>query len=83
MAFVTNKNGSDWKKIRVVDLATGKETTDIIDKVKFSGPSWDPNSSGFFYGRYDSTEEKKLKYVGSDPQALPHQRIFFHKLGTP
>jgi prolyl oligopeptidase len=58
MAFVTNQNGSDWKKIRVVDLASGKEIKDVIERVKFSGPSWDPDSQGFFYGRYDSTEEK-------------------------
>jgi prolyl oligopeptidase len=82
MAYVTTTNGSDWKKIRLVDLKTGKETSDVIDHVKFSGPSWDPNSKGFFYGRYDSTDDKKLKYVGSDPQELPNQKVYYHKIGT-
>jgi len=58
MAFEATLNGSDWKKIRVVNLKTGKETEDVIEKVKFSSASWDINSKGFFYGRYDSTEKK-------------------------
>ena len=83
MAFEATLNGSDWKKIRVVNLKTGKETEDVIEKVKFSSASWDINSKGFFYGRYDSTEKKQLKYVGSDPQELPHQSVYYHKIGTP
>ena len=83
MSFTTTSHGSDWKKIRVVNLNTGKEIKDVIDKVKFSDASWDPNSKGFFYGRFDSTEEKQLKYVGSDPQELPHQKVYYHTIGTP
>ena len=67
IAYTTSKNGSDWKKIRVVDIATGKDLPDVIEHVKFSGPSWDDEANGFFYGRFDSSENKQLKYVGSDP----------------
>ena len=68
MAYVTTQHGSDWKKIRLVDLGTGKDVeNEVISKVKFSGPTWDGESRGFFYGRFDSDEEKNLKYKGTDP----------------
>jgi hypothetical protein len=46
-----------------VDLKTGKDVeNEVIKKVKFSGPTWDTESKGFFYGRFDSNGEKDLKY---------------------
>ena len=82
LAYVTTQNGSDWKKIRLFDLKKKKNVeNEVITHAKFSGPTWDTNSKGFYYGRYDSNDEKDLKYKGTDPQELPHQRIFYHLIG--
>jgi prolyl oligopeptidase len=53
LAYVTKKDGSDWKTIRVMNLETFKHLdNEVIDKVKFSSPSWDNAGKGFFYSRY-------------------------------
>lgn len=57
LAYVTKSSGSDWKSVQIKNLHTMKTISDgIIDKIKFNSPSWDPNSEGFFYSRYDDVE---------------------------
>jgi prolyl oligopeptidase len=73
------KAGSDWNEFRVRDLATGQDTADVIQWVKFSGFSWAKDSSGFFYSRYPEPR-REGNQVFSD---LSNQKIYFHKLGTP
>lgn len=70
--------GSDWNEFRVRDLATGQDTEDVINWVKFSGFSWAKDSSGFFYSRYPEPR-REGNQVFSD---LANQKIYFHRLGT-
>ncbi len=72
------KAGSDWNEFRVRNLATGEDTADVIEWVKFSGLSWAKNSSGFFYSRYPEPR-REGNQVFSD---LANQKIYFHRLGT-
>jgi prolyl oligopeptidase len=73
------KAGSDWNEYRVRNLATGEDTADVINWVKFSGFSWTNDSGGFFYSRYPEPR-REGNQVFSD---LSNQKIYYHRLGTP
>ncbi|HLP26851.1 MAG TPA: S9 family peptidase, partial [Acidobacteriota bacterium] len=72
------KAGSDWNEFRVRSLATGQDTEDVINWVKFSGFSWTKDSTGFFYSRFPEPR-REGNQVFSD---LSNQKIYFHRLGT-
>jgi len=70
--------GSDWQQWKVRDIATGKDLSDDVQWVKFSGASWKKDGSGFFYSRYDAPPSaEQLKQVNY------FQKLYYHKLGTP
>ncbi|MFO1458935.1 MAG: prolyl oligopeptidase family serine peptidase [Verrucomicrobiota bacterium] len=70
--------GSDWEEWRVRDVATGQDTGDVLQWVKFSSCAWARDGSGFFYSRYDAPPESaKLSKVNE------YQKLYFHRLGKP
>jgi prolyl oligopeptidase len=72
-----SEGGSDWVTIYVRDLKTGKNTSDIIKWVKFSGVSWTKDGQGFFYSRFPEPP------AGKQFEAkLEHMTLYYHKLGT-
>jgi prolyl oligopeptidase len=76
MAISRSEAGSDWREIRIMEVATKKELEDRLQWVKFSGASW--QSDGFYYNRYDKPEP------GQELTAQNQfQKVFYHKLGTP
>ncbi|HAT30944.1 MAG TPA: S9 family peptidase, partial [Janthinobacterium sp.] len=78
LAYGTAASGSDWNEWKVRDIDTGKDLSDELKWVKFSGASWSKDSSGFFYSRYDAPKEAtKLA------DANYFQKLYFHKIGTP
>ncbi len=78
LAYGISAGGSDWQEWRVREIASGKDTGDVIQWVKFSRAEWAKDSSGFYYSRYDEPQgENKLKAVNEFP------KVHFHKLGTP
>ena len=78
LAYGLATAGSDWQQWKVRDVETGKDRTDLVDWVKFSGASWKKDGSGFFYSRYDKPDEKnKLR------TAVYNHKLFFHQIGTP
>ena len=69
------KAGSDWKEIRVYEVATGKELQDKIEWVKFTSVSW-KGDEGFYYSRYPKPEK------GTELSAQSrYNSVWFHKLG--
>ncbi len=77
-AYATQTSGSDWQTWHVRNVAGGRDLPDRIQWSKFSGASWLPDDSGFYYARYDTPEgATALRAVNY------FQKIFFHKLGTP
>lgn len=74
LAVKLSKSGSDWREIKIQNLATGKELPDKIEWVKFSNIVWFQN--GFFYSRYKKTETTQL-LTATNTQ----QQLFYHKLG--
>ena len=81
LAYGTAAAGSDWNEFRVRSIATGKDTADVIRWVKFSDPSWTRDSQGFFYSRFP--EPKVDRDTGKTFSELAHQKIYYHRLGTP
>ena len=70
--------GSDWRTVRVLDVATGQPTQDEVQWVKFSNLDWAKDGSGFFYSRFPEPP------AGQQFQSLnENQAIYFHRLGTP
>ncbi|MBL9121224.1 MAG: S9 family peptidase [Phycisphaerae bacterium] len=77
-AYSVAEAGSDWNIIKVRDVATGKDLSDLVEWVKFSGATWSKDGSGFYYSRFDAPADgNKLKAVNE------FHKIYWHKLGTP
>ncbi len=74
-AYAIADGGSDWMKIMVRDIKTGKDLADEIRWVKFSGIEW--FKDGFFYSRYDEPKDgSELTNVNQ------FHKVYYHKLGT-
>ena len=77
LAYGLSKSGSDWTEWKVREIATGEDTEDLVEWVKFSGAAWTHDHQGFFYSRYDEPkEESKLEDVNR------YQKLYYHRLGT-
>jgi prolyl oligopeptidase len=77
-AYGLSEAGSDWQEWKVRNVDTGEDLEDHIRWVKFSRPSWTPDSTGFYYSRFDEPQEG-TQYK----DALYYQKLYYHKLGTP
>lgn len=77
VAYGLSESGSDWNTWHVMEVDTGRVLEDKIEWVKFSWASWAPDSSGFYYSRYDEPKEgEELKDTNLN------QKAYFHRIGT-
>ncbi len=68
--------GSENSVLHVMEVATMRVLPERIAGTQYAGPSWLPDSSGFFYGRVaDPTLLGTVNYYKKSPALL-------HKLGT-
>ncbi|HXB44945.1 MAG TPA: hypothetical protein VNV85_12845, partial [Puia sp.] len=75
LAYHSNKGGSDWQTLHVMEIATQKKLDDEIDWMKFGGAAWTGN--GFYYTRYDKPA------AGTELTAKTESpKIYYHILGT-
>jgi prolyl oligopeptidase len=78
LAYAVSSGGSDWQEWHVLDVATGRDTGDVLKWIKFSSPAFTADGKGFYYSRYDAPASgRELDAV------VKNQKIFFHRLGTP
>jgi prolyl oligopeptidase len=77
LAYSLSASGSDWQEWKVRDVATGKDLSDHLKWVKFSGASWSRDGKGFFYSRYDEPKGDSLRGTNY------FQKVYYHALGTP
>lgn len=77
VAYGLADGGSDWRTWKVRNVASGKDTDDLVQWVKFSSIAWKPDGSGFFYGRYAEPIEGKELLASNE-----NQQLYFHALGT-
>ena len=77
LAYAVSSGGSDWQEFRVRDVWNGKDLSDTLKWVKFSGASWTHDNKGFFYTRYDQPSGNALT------SANKTQKLYYHRLGKP
>lgn len=76
VAYQISEGGSDWRKVIVLDVDSGKMIGDTLMDVKFSGLSWKKNE-GFYYSSYDKPKE------GSQLSGITDRhKLFYHKINT-
>jgi prolyl oligopeptidase len=75
LGYMLSEAGSDWNTIRVRDIATGKDTDDVILWVKFSTIAWSPDSKGFYYSTFPVHDT-------TGTIALADQKLMHHSLGA-
>ncbi len=76
IAYAEQDGGSDWRTIKVLNVATGESASGDIQWAKFTNIAW-VGDEGFLYSRF--AEPKK----GEEFQQLNfNQQLYFHKIGT-
>lgn len=75
LAYGAAASGSDWIDIKIRKTDSGEEFSEVLKWCKFSNVAWKHDSSGFFYNRYPSDASPDQQYF--------HNRVYWHKLGTP
>ncbi|HEV2817183.1 MAG TPA: prolyl oligopeptidase family serine peptidase [Allosphingosinicella sp.] len=77
LLYSVQDGGTDWRTVRVLDVATGQPTQDEVRWVKFSNLDWARDGSGFFYSRFPEPTGAQFQQLNEN------QRVYFHRLGTP
>ncbi len=78
LAYSVQDGGTDWRTVKIIDVATGKVRDDEVRWVKFSRLAWKRDGSGFYYSRFPEPKE------GGTFQSLNlNQSVWFHEVGTP
>lgn len=83
VAYGASPGGSEDAVIHIVDVATGRESPETIDRGWFGSPSWLPDGRSFFHNRMQKMQpgmaptERELKskvflhVIGTDPEKDP------------
>ena len=77
LAYALSSGGSDWQEWRVRKTETGEDLPERLPDSKFCLASWLPDSSGFFYNRYDPPAAGQ-----TSTEATLNARVWLHTLGT-
>lgn len=81
VAVALAKGGSEAGELHVYDIASGKEQSDILQRVSFptagGNAAWKKDDSGLYYTRYPREGERPQEDLSF------YQQIYFHKLGSP
>jgi len=76
LAYSLSTSGSDWQELHIRDVTTGRDLSDTIKWVKFSGISWTHDNKGFYYSRYDEpTSGNKMT------NANKNHKLYYHRVG--
>ncbi|RJY08913.1 prolyl oligopeptidase family serine peptidase [Aurantiacibacter aquimixticola] len=76
LLYSVQDGGTDWRILRVMDVATGEQIGGDVRWAKFTNLAW-VGEDGFVYSRFPEPEE------GEDFQALNmNQAVYYHALGT-
>jgi len=78
LAYSIQDGGTDWRTVKVMDVATGKTRKDELKWLKYGGNvAWAKDGGGFYYSRYPAPPAKT-----TFQSSTLNQRVYFHKLGT-
>ena len=77
VAYGIQEAGSDWRTWRVRDINSGKDLSDELTYLKFTGVAWDPEGEGFFYAKYPAPDPNdQFQSLNKD------MKVMYHRLGT-
>jgi prolyl oligopeptidase len=76
LAYGISSSGDEISTLHVLDVETGKDLPDRIERTRAASVAWTPDSKGFYYTRYPAP--------GSVPKSEEtyHRRVFLHLLGS-
>ena len=77
LAYALSSGGSDWQEWRVRKTEMSEDLPERLPDSKFCLASWLPDSSGFFYNRYDPPAAGQ-----TSTEATLNARVWLHTLGT-
>ena len=81
LAVSLSENGSEDGTLRIFDVGTGRQLSDIVPRVQYptggGDVEWNSDNTGFYYTRYPQGSERPPE------DANFYQQIYFHKLGSP
>ncbi|WAJ26128.1 prolyl oligopeptidase family serine peptidase [Antarcticirhabdus aurantiaca] len=78
VAFAMQEGGSDWRRIRILDVDGEAFLDDELARVRFTTIAWARDGSGFFYARFPDAAADE----GFETPVAGHA-VYFHRLGTP
>lgn len=83
IAYTLAEAGSDWESIRFRDVASGKDASDVLNRVKFTGLAWTEDGKGILYSRYpDAPAAASAEKADETFEKLENHRLYYHRLGT-
>lgn len=78
LLYSIQDGGTDWRTLKVLDVATGETLSDKVEWVKFGlMAAWAKDGSGFYYARFPEPPADEKFQATNENQA-----IYFHRLGT-
>ncbi|MBB3860750.1 prolyl oligopeptidase [Novosphingobium hassiacum] len=76
VAFAEQEAGSDWRRLRVIEVASGRLLDDRLDWANDTDIAW-VGDEGFLYSRFPTPS------AGDDPRKPRFDKaVWFHKVGT-
>jgi len=75
VAYAVSDGGTDWDTWHLREVETGRDLPDLIRDTKFTGVSWMPDTSAFYYSRYPQGPDGR----GDDQQQVS---VYRHRPGT-
>ena len=78
VTYAVQDGGTDWRTVRVIEVASGRILDDELKWLKFGGGvEWAKDGSGFYYSRFPEPAAGQTFQASSRDQ-----KVYFHKLGT-
>nr|MBA3729786.1 S9 family peptidase [Sphingomonas sp.] len=78
VTYAVQDGGTDWRTVKVIEVATGRILDDELKWLKFGGGvDWAKDGSGFYYSRFPEPAAGQTFQAASR-----NQKVYFHKLGT-
>jgi len=80
MAYTMAEAGSDWETIRIRNVLSGADRSDVLVRVKFTNLAWTKDGQGLLYSRYPNAEAESA--ADKTFEKLEGHRLYYHRLGT-
>ena len=77
LIYALSQGGSEASVIHILDLTSGREAAETIDRTEDANPSWLPDGHGFYYNRF-----AKVGPNAKDTDKYLNSRAYLHLVGT-